>query len=821
MEEDVDSSSCTTPRDSIIKAESFSCSNEASPPLPPHVADEHDEDEWFSIGSFGSTSNRWEAEDETMAAGTAALGEQDVFPYSSSPPSATTTTTTLEEQQLFHGVVALKEAEQQRLKQSQNNNNNNNLIQQCCLPRVFAKPQPLWLDFSPSSSSSNSLNHHHSPALDDSTSSSPSFQQQQQPQELWLEDEDESEDETTSCKENKMTPGNRLGMLLWTTKNRKRSSATSSSSTSVTTTSSSMLSCGSYSSNNNNNNNNQSSWSVWNYEQLAYTAQELALSADEPTPASDLNQPRHVWIVTTASLPWMTGTAVNPLLRAGSLWNHYDDLAQTRTEKEPADFSVTLVLPWLCRAEDRVTLYGEGWEFKSVQDQEDYIRQWLKERANMPAASLQIAIQWYAAHYHPALSSIFAVDDVCDSCTNVPPNAVCVLEEPEHLNCYRAPGKASWRQRFSHVVGIVHTNYRAYAQAHASGLVTGPLVGALFATLVQAYCDKVIKLSDVLQSYAPEKEVTSNVHGIRQEFLSMGAPTGNKVYFIGKLLWAKGLDKLLTLQSHYKKATGNYFEMDIFGSGPEQEDISEAFFYGTRGVVGARRRRRNRRANRSDAATTASSSSGDESTDDESQVRPELEPRLPVSFRGRLDHASMSSQYKIFVNPSVTEVLCTTTAEALAMGKFVIIPHHSSNHFFSQFPNCLQYHSKYEFCVLLKYALTHTPTPLSEAQRHVLTWEAATERLFKASAISRRDEARRERLAGKQGDERLAQMHEDICKGNSGVVVRTIIHGKDPQTKGNSGKAVFNSSNFDREKEDATTIGTSEEDGGSMNGSTV
>ena len=57
---------------------------------------------------------------------------------------------------------------------------------------------------------------------------------------------------------------------------------------------------------------------------------------------------------------------------------------------------------------------------------------------------------------------------------------------------------------------------------------------------------------------------------------------------------------------------------------------------------------------------------------------------IPAIFHGRIDHFSLTKQYKIFVNPSITEVLCTTTAEALAMEKFVIIPSHPSNAFFMQ-----------------------------------------------------------------------------------------------------------------------------------------
>jgi hypothetical protein len=51
---------------------------------------------------------------------------------------------------------------------------------------------------------------------------------------------------------------------------------------------------------------------------------------------------------------------------------------------------------------------------------------------------------------------------------------------------------------------------------------------------------------------------------------------------------------------------------------------------------------------------------------------------IPARFLGVKDHALLRDipEHKIFLNMSITEVLCTTTAEALAMGKFAIIPKH-------------------------------------------------------------------------------------------------------------------------------------------------
>jgi digalactosyldiacylglycerol synthase len=314
------------------------------------------------------------------------------------------------------------------------------------------------------------------------------------------------------------------------------------------------------------------------------------------------------------------------------------------------------------------------------------------------------------------------------------------------------------------------------ASHQLSGLVIGPLVGALSAWMVRAYCDKVIKLSPVLQAYAPEKEIVDNVHGIRQEFLDTArpctgdSPGGNKVYFIGKLLWAKGLDRLLDLQAFHKKKTGNYFAMDVYGSGPEEKAIQRAYL-GTAATAAT-----------VPAAATAEESEGGSSSGSASSLAASYyawTPRrkvLPVGFLGRLDHAKVPVTYKIFVNPSVTEVLCTTTAEALAMGKFVIIPNHASNTFFQQFPNCLQYQTKAEFVTLMQYALAHDPEPLSNDLRHTLTWEAATERFLEAAMISERDAARRDRV-GKLWDERIVNVHYELGKGHTGDVIRKVMGG--------------------------------------------
>ncbi|CAJ2632242.1 unnamed protein product [Trifolium pratense] len=390
------------------------------------------------------------------------------------------------------------------------------------------------------------------------------------------------------------------------------------------------------------------------------------------------NKERHVAIVTTASLPWMTGTAVNPLFRAAYL-------SQSKKQK------VTLLVPWLCES-DQELVYPSNVTFTSPEEQEGYIRNWLEERIGFKA---DFKISFYPGKFSKSRRSIMPVGDTSQFIPSKDAD-IAILEEPEHLNWYHH-GKR-WTDKFNHVVGIVHTNYLEYIKREKNGALQAFFVKHINNWVTRAYCDKVLRLSAATQDVP--KSVICNVHGVNPKFLKIGEMVaaerelGQKAftkgaYFLGKMVWAKGYKELINLLGKHKTDLDG-FKLDVFGSGEDAHEVQSA-------------------ARRLD---------------------------LNLNFQKGRDHADDSlHRYKVFINPSISDVLCTATAEALAMGKFVVCADHPSNEFFTSFPNCLVYKTPEDFVVKVKEALANEPYPLTPEQRYKLSWEAATQRFMEYSEL--------------------------------------------------------------------------------------
>nr|GLL34417.1 digalactosyldiacylglycerol synthase 2, chloroplastic [Ipomoea trifida] len=389
------------------------------------------------------------------------------------------------------------------------------------------------------------------------------------------------------------------------------------------------------------------------------------------------NKKQHIAIFTTASIPWLTGTAVNPLFRAAYL-------------AKDGERKVTLVVPWV-PLKDQQHLFPNNITFSNPSEQESYALQWVEERTGFKS---NFRIRFYPAKFYVEKRSILGLGDI----TIVIPDDeadIAVLEEPEHLTWYHH-GKR-WKSKFRLVIGIVHTNYREIVKRERNALAAF-FLKYINTWVVNIYCHRVIRLSAATQDLP--RSIVCNVHGVNPRFLEIGektkwqqqngAQTFTKgAYYIGKMLWSKGYGELLKLLSdHQNNLAGT--EIDLYGSGEDSARVQEA--------------------------------------------AKKLE--LAVRVHPGQDHSNpIFNDYKVLLNPSTTDVVCTATAEAIAMGKIVVCANHPSNEFFMQFPNCWTYNDGEGFVNATLKALSEQPVPLTDKQRHELSWEAATARFLQAAQL--------------------------------------------------------------------------------------
>jgi len=261
------------------------------------------------------------------------------------------------------------------------------------------------------------------------------------------------------------------------------------------------------------------------------------------------------------------------------------------------------------------------------------------------------------------------------------------------------------------VVGIVHTNYRVYLAAMGyDGFLGAPTVRDSiffsFTSLVcSAYCDVTIKLSAAGVSLP--NEVTCNVHGVRDEFLRIGSKAHAQqrrgaaeeaaVYFLGKAVFPKGWRQLLDLLRSGALGDAGDVRIDGYGGGPDWDAIREE----AEGLGDGRRLR----------------------------------------VMSWLYHSDPKIHgYRVLVNPSTSDILCTVTAEAIAMRKRVVLARHPSNQFFQEhFPGQCHFFEPDDpasFAAALREAIAQEATPeLTEQQRQLLSWDAAVDRLCDAAEV--------------------------------------------------------------------------------------
>ncbi|KAM3287450.1 hypothetical protein P3S67_020880 [Capsicum chacoense] len=108
-----------------------------------------------------------------------------------------------------------------------------------------------------------------------------------------------------------------------------------------------------------------------------------------------MDKKHHIAIYTTASIPWLTGTSINPLFRAAYLAKYGEQ-------------KVTLVIHSL-PLKDQEHVFPSGIKFNSHLEQEKCVRQWVEERTGFAS---NFSIRLYPGKFSLDKRSIIALGDI-------------------------------------------------------------------------------------------------------------------------------------------------------------------------------------------------------------------------------------------------------------------------------------------------------------------------------------------------------------------------------------------------------------------------
>lgn len=365
-----------------------------------------------------------------------------------------------------------------------------------------------------------------------------------------------------------------------------------------------------------------------------------------------------VAVVTSAALPWRTGPAIIGLWHACGL--------------AALGMRVAFVFPWLpARSQQR--LWGRT-RFSSPEAQAD----WMAQEAARLGCPQVPAFHWYRSWYSSTLRSIVPCEDVFRA---APESRVMVLEEPEHVCWYPFTGRRA-AVSAEHVIGILMTNYPYYVRhsGYPGAAALAWLTERYFGYLVRRHTDRAVPIAPIVPVHGVRNPVLgARIIGAAPAFSEIAPvePETTGVYFLGRLVWDKGLKTLIDVAARMD------LTVDIFGDGPDRTAME----------------------------------------------RYARDLSAPVRFLGSTESPwTTIRNYRVFFNPSLSETLCMTNMEALVAGRHVVLPDCPAFALYKPYPNVHFYQNEDGACAALRAALT-APTATPDAARADFSWPGACQRL--------------------------------------------------------------------------------------------